>query len=157
MTAEPGNNSPEGGAAGEQAQQPERPLLAELKATQTWLEQAALAGGALVRLAGLELRLAAGDAGRLLVLGLAMLPLVLLAWIGLSVLLAWLAFIWLGSAALAIATFIAVQLVTLAIMAALARKFARSLSLPATRRQLNALKEQVNGTQDTGKADSHTG
>ncbi|WP_185267728.1 hypothetical protein [Halopseudomonas xiamenensis] len=156
MTGIPGENTPESGDVGGQEQR-RQPLTAELKSSLEWLEHAALAGGDLVRLAGLELRLAAGDSGRLVVLGLVMLPIALLAWIGLSVLLAWLVFAWLGSQALAIGTFIVVQVVALGIMAAYCKKFAKSLSFPATNRQLKALKEQVNGTQDAGKSDPAAG
>lgn len=156
MTGVPGDNTPESGDAGGQ-QQEQQPLLGELKSSLEWLEHAALAGGDLVRLAGLELKLAAGDSGRLLVLGLAMIPLVLLAWIGLSVLLAWLVFAWLGSVALAIVTFIVVQVITIGIMLACCKTFAKSLSFPATSRHWQALKEQTHGTQGTGKTDSDVG
>lgn len=156
MTGIPGENTPESGDAGGQ-QQAQQPLLDELKSSFEWLEHAALAGGDLVRLAGLELRLAAGDTGRLLALGVAMIPLALLAWIGLSVLLAWLVFAWLGSEALAIVTFIVVQVITIAVMLAYCKKFAKSLSFPATSRHWNALKEQAHGTQGTGKTDSDAG
>ncbi|PRB84295.1 phage holin family protein [Pseudomonas sp. MYb185] len=156
MTGIPGENTPESGDVGGQEQH-RQPLIAELKSSLEWLEHAALAGGDLVRLAGLELKLAAGDSGRLLVLGLAMLPIALLAWVGLSVLLAWLVFAWIGSQALAIVTFILVQVVALGVMVAYCRKFAKSLSFPATNRQLKTLKEQVNGAQDAGKSDSATG
>lgn len=156
MTGIPGDNTPESGDAGGQ-QQTQQPLLGELKSSLEWLEHAALAGGDLVRLAGLELRLAAGDSGRLLALGLAMIPLALLAWIGLSVLLAWLVFAWLESGALAIATFIVVQLIAMAIMLVYCKKFAKSLSFPATSRHWKALKEQTHGTQGTGETDSDAG
>lgn len=156
MTGIPGDSNPESGDVGG-AQQQQQPLLGELKSSLEWLEHAALAGGDLFRLAGLELRLAAGDSGRLLALGLAMVPLALLAWIGISVLLAWLVFAWLGSEALAIVTFVVVQLVAMGIMAAYCKKFAKSLSFPATSRQLKVLKEQTHGTQDTGKTDSDAG
>ncbi|MFA5677296.1 MAG: hypothetical protein WC953_02655 [Pseudomonas sp.] len=156
MTGIPGESTPESGDAGGQEQR-QQSLSGELKSSLEWLEHAALAGADLVRLAGLELRLAAGDSGRLLALGLAMVPLALLAWIGLSVLLGWLVFIWLGSEALAIVTFIVVQLVAMGVIAAYCRTFAKSLSFPATSRQLKALKEQIHGAQGTGKTDQDIG
>ncbi len=152
MTGIPGDSNPESGDVGGHQQQ-QQPLLDELKSSLEWLEHAALAGGDLIRLAGLELRLAAGDSGRLLALGLAMVPLALLAWIGISVLLGWLVFAWLGSQALGIVTFVVVQLVAIGIMLAYCKKFSKSLSFPATSRQLKALKEQAHGTQDTDKSD----
>ncbi|SDS75268.1 hypothetical protein SAMN05216198_2690 [Halopseudomonas litoralis] len=153
MTGIPGENNPESGDVGghEQARQP---LKDELKSSLAWLEHAALAGGDLVRLVGLELRLAIADSGKLAVLGLAMVPLLLLAWIGLSVLLGWLAFAWSGSVALSIVVFIVVQLATLGVMAALCKKYAKSLSFPATKRQLQTLKEETSGTKETEKSDS---
>lgn len=156
MTGIPGDHTPESGDAGGQ-QQAQQPVLGELKTSLEWLEHAALAGGDLIRLAGLELRLAAGDSGRLLALGLAMIPLALLAWIGFSVLLAWLVFAWLGSEALAIVTFVVVQVITIGIMLGYCKKFARSLSFPATTRHWKALKEQAHGTQGTGKTDPDAG
>lgn len=156
MSGIPGESTPESGDVGGQEQR-RQPLSGELKSSLEWLEHAALAGGDLFRLAGLELRLAAGDSGRLLALGLAMVPIALLAWIGLSVLLGWLIFAWLGSEALAIVTFIIVQLVAMGVMAAYCRKFARSLSFPATKRQLKALKEEFHGSQDAGKPDQDIG
>lgn len=156
MTGVPGDSTPESGDVGGQEQR-KLPLKDELTSSLEWLEHAALASGDLVRLAGLELRLAAGDSGRLLALGLAMVPIALLAWIGLSILLSWLVYAWLGSAALAIVTFIAVQLVTMGIMVAYCKKFAKSLSFPATSRQFKTLKERVHGTQDAGKSDTDAG
>src|SRR5690606_39051812 len=88
-----GGRRPESGDVGGQPRQPQ-PALDELKSSAQWLEHAALVGGDLVRLAGMELRLAAGDSGRMLLLALAMIPVAILAWTGLSVLLAWLVFIW---------------------------------------------------------------
>ena len=156
MTGIPGNSTPESGDAGGQ-QQEQQPLLGELKSSLEWLEHAALVGGDLVRLAGLELRLAAGDSGRLLALGLAMIPLALLAWIGFSVLLAWLVFAWLGSVALALVAFVIVQVITIGVMLAYCKTFSRSLSFPATSRHWNALKEQSHGTQGPDKTDSDAG
>src|SRR5690554_8089431 len=101
----------------------------------------------------MELRLAAGDSGRMLLLALAMIPVAILAWTGLSVLLAWLVFTWLGSVAWGLAGFIALQLLMLGIVAAYCRKLSASLRFPATRRQLDALKEQIHGTQDTARSE----
>ena len=156
MTAVPGENSPESGDAGGQ-EQVRQPLKDELKSSLAWLEHAALAGGDLVRLAALELRLAAADSGKLAVLGLAMVPLLLLAWKGLSVLLAWGVYAWLGSVALGIAAFILLQVVALGILAAKCKEYAKSLKCPATSRQLKTLKEESSGTQEAAKSDSTAG
>lgn len=156
MTGIPGENNPESGDAGGQ-EQVRQPLMDELKSSLAWLEHAALAGGDLVRLASLELRLAIADSGKLVVLGLAMVPLLLLAWIGLSVLLGWLAFAWSGSVTLSIVIFIAVQLVTLGAMAICCKTYAKSLSFPATKRQLQTLKEETSGAQEAEESDSRAG
>ncbi|WGK61151.1 hypothetical protein QAO71_13985 [Halopseudomonas sp. SMJS2] len=156
MTGTPGENRPESGDAGGQ-EQPRQPLKDELKSSLAWLEHAALAGGDLVRLAALELRLAAADSGKLVGLALAMVPLLLLAWIGLSVLLGWLVFAWSGSVAWGIVMFIIVQLVALGIMAINCKKYSKSLSFPATSRQLKTLKEEASGPQEADKSDSRTG
>lgn len=156
MTGIPGENRPESGDAGGQ-EQARQPLKDELKSSLAWLEHAALAGGDLVRLAALELRLAAADSGKLVVLGLAMVPLLLLAWIGLSVLLGWLVLAWSGSVAWGIVVFIGVQLVAMAILAINCKKYAKSLSFPATSRQLKTLKEEASGTQEADKSDPTAG
>src|SRR5690606_41666494 len=98
----PGDAVPESGDVGGQPRQ-SQPVLDELKSSAQWLEHAALVGGALVRLAGMELRLAAGDSGRMLLLALTMIPVAILAWTGLAVLLAWLVFTGLGSVAWGVA------------------------------------------------------
>jgi len=156
MTGTPGENRPESGDAGGQ-EQPRQPLKDELKSSLAWLEHAALAGGDLVRLAALELRLAAADSGKLVGLALAMVPLLLLAWIGLSGLLGWLVFAWSGSVAWGIVMFIIVQLAALGIMAINCKKYSKSLSFPATSRQLKTLKEEASGPQEADKSDSRTG
>ncbi len=156
MTGTPGENRPESGDAGGQ-EQPRQPLKDELKSSLAWLEHAALAGGDLVRLAALELRLAAADSGKLVGLALAMVPLLLLAWIGLSVLLGWLVFAWSGSVDWGIVMFIIVQLAALGIMAINCKKYSKSLSFPATSRQLKTLKEEASGPQEADKSDSRTG
>lgn len=118
--------------------------LDELKAWLSWLQQAAVAGGTLSRLAVLELRLALSDSKRLLILGLAMVPLIVLAWIGFAVLLAWLAYEQSQLVSLGLLTFVVVQLLALAILFKACKVYRRSLSLPATRSHLQAF---VEGTQ----------
>ena len=155
MTGIPGENNPESGDVGGQ-EQFRQPLQEELKSSLEWLEHAAQAAGDLARLAMLELRLAAGDSGRLVVLGLMIFPLLLLGWIGVSALLSWSVFVWLGSVALAIGMFIGVQLVALGIIAIYWRKYARSLSFPITSRRVQALKEQVHESQKAAATNTPT-
>lgn len=115
----------------------------ELKAWVELLQQAVAAGATLSQLAMLELRLALADGGRLVALGLVMLPLALLAWLGLSVLIGWCVFQWAASVTLGIGAFLAVQLVTLGILGAACARYRKSLSLPATRRHLRQFMESV--------------
>lgn len=116
----------------------------ELKAWLHWLQQGAEAGGTLSRLAWLELRLAIADSKRLLLVGLAMVPVIVLAWLGFSVLLAWLAYQQSLSVTLGLGAFLALQLVALMIMFRACKVYSRSLSLPATRSHIQAF---VEGTQ----------
>lgn len=118
-------------------------LRDELKAALDWLRQLSAAGSAYSRLFALELRLALGDSGRLLVLGLLMVPVALLAWVGLGVLLAWLVYHYSQSVGFALGAFFLLQVVVLAALALACRRYSKSLSLPATRRHLNALLAEV--------------
>lgn len=153
MTGIPGEDNPGSGDVGGQ-EQVRQPLQEELKASLEWLAQAAQATGDLSRLALLELRLAVGDSGRLVILSLVMIPVFLLAWTGLSVLLAWSAFAWLGSVALAIGVFTGLQVVILGVLLMYWRKYARSLSLPVTSKRLQAIREQAHGAQKTTATDT---
>lgn len=122
----------------------------ELKAWLDLLQQAAAAGSALSKLAMLELRLALADGRRLILLTLLILPLLVLAWMGLSVLLGWLAYQYSQSVTLGLGMFLAVQLITLATLLAVCRRYRKSLSLPVTRRHLQSyLEGSRNGAQAT--------
>ena len=118
-------------------------LADELKAALDWVRQLSAAGSTYSRLFALELRLALADSGRLLVLGLLMLPVALLAWIGLGVLLAWLVYHYSQSVGFALGAFFLLQLMTMAALGLTCRRYSKSLSLPATRRHLNALLAEV--------------
>ncbi|MEQ8515450.1 MAG: hypothetical protein RIC38_07585 [Chromatocurvus sp.] len=109
---------------------------------QAWLALGAQALTVVDRLSTvlrLELGLALADAKRLLLVLLAMIPLALFAWLGLCVMLAWLAYAASASVGLGLATFLALQIGTLLLLLRAARRFQRSLGLPATRRQWQAL------------------
>tara|TARA_R110000772_G_scaffold148001_3_gene258555 strand:+ start:84395 stop:84907 length:513 start_codon:yes stop_codon:yes gene_type:complete len=141
-----------GAAANEQARESDTAragagLEAELRNWQALLQQALEAGNAFSRLVLLELRLAVGDAGRLALVVLALVPLVIFTWLGLSVLLAWWAFAALESVALGLVAFTALQVAALLLLWLAARRYARSLALPATRRQLRAIMETGNGSK----------
>lgn len=121
---------------------------------QAWfalLQLAQATGRQLTTLLQLELKLALADGQRLLGALLAMVPLVILAWLGLSILLAWLVFMGSGSVGLGLAGFVLVQLLALMLLWRAARAYRRSLGLPATRRQLRAIlgAEDSNGAKTT--------
>lgn len=122
-------------------------LEAELRNWQALLQQALEAGNAFSRLVVLELQLAVGDAGRLALVVLAVVPLLIFTWLGLSVLLAWWAYAALESVALGLVAFTALQASALLLLWLAARRYARSLALPATRRQLRAIMETGNGNK----------
>tara|TARA_R110002110_G_scaffold110071_4_gene274492 strand:- start:117889 stop:118392 length:504 start_codon:yes stop_codon:yes gene_type:complete len=161
----PGTTEPHSAQAGqagaaepEQASEPDRdqresepaPAAAEaqLQAWVSLLQLAQATGRQLSTLLQLELKLALADGQRLLGAILAMVPLVILAWTGLSVLLAWLVFLGSGSVSLGLAGFVLIQLLALVLLWRAVRVFKRSLGLPATRRQLRA----IIGTGDSNGA-----
>lgn len=111
MNGSPDTVSPHGTAAAAN----EATDLDELKAYLDWLRELAAAGGALSKLVLLELRLAVGDGLRLVLLGLVMLSVVMLAWTGFSVLLAWLAYLHWQSVISGLCAFLAMQLVALGV------------------------------------------
>lgn len=117
----------------------------ELKAWLGWVEQAVAAGGTLSRLAVLELRLAVASSGRLVLLGLIILPLVVFAWLGLSILLGWLAYQYGQSVTVGLGTFLGVQLAALVALGWGCRRYRKRMSMSATRRHLQAFRE---GLQD---------
>lgn len=97
----------------------------------------------------LELGLAVADAGRLVVVVLAIIPLVLFAWLGLGLLLAWLVYAASASVTLALVMFLLLQAGTLVLLFSAARRFQRSLGLPATRRQWQALRQTPSAARET--------
>jgi len=142
MSETPGENRLGAGAPG--AVDPsaqDKDVQDELKDWLEWGKHAAETGKDFASLGWAELRLAMSYAKRIAVLGLAMLPLALLAWIGLSVLLAWLAYVPSGSVALGLAVFLAVQVIPIMIMLMMIKGYSKSLSLPATKRHIQAFKE----------------
>ncbi len=103
-----------------------------------WISETASTGSTFAELLAAEVRLALGDAGRLLMLALLSLPVVLLAWLGLTSLIAWL----LGSASdsvsVGLLAFLLQQCTLLAVMGWLWKRYKRSLSLPLTRQHWQA-------------------
>lgn len=113
----------------------------ELQAWLSLVQQVMATGSRFRTVLGLELKLALGDSRRLILVSLAMIPLLLLAWLGLSVLAGWLVYLVSHSVALGLVGFVVVQLVALLWLRRAAKVYGRSLGLPASRRQLQAIME----------------
>ena len=121
----------------------EADLQTELKALGDWARHAALTGKDLGKLALTELRLTMTESGRIAVLGLAMLPLAMLAWIGLSVLLGWWAYVPSESVTLGIVAFLAVQIIPMLIMLMMIKGSAKNLGFSVTKQHIQAFKEGI--------------
>lgn len=121
----------------------EADLQTELKALADWAKHAALTGKDLGKLALAEIRLTMTESGRIAVLGLAMLPLAMLTWIGLSVLLGWWAYVPSESVTLGLIVFLAVQIIPMAIMLMMIKRSSKNLGLSATKQHIQALKQGV--------------
>lgn len=132
-TAQASSRRPEAGMV-PPAQEPE----SELNIWSTWLTQAAAAGADFAELFALEVRLAVGDARRLLMLAMIAIPLLLFAWLGFSVLIAWLVGEYLTSVIWGLAAFLGIQLIVLGSLVCLWQRYKRSLKLPLTRQYLHA-------------------
>lgn len=126
--------------SGDPGRDPE-PEQDEVQAWIAWFKHAASAGGDLAMLAKMELRLALGDTGRIVALALVAVPLVVLTWMGLSIMVAWWVFLPTQSVAAAIGAFIAVQVVSLALIVWSIKRYSRSWSFAATREHFKAFKE----------------
>lgn len=121
----------------------EADLQTELKALAEWAKHAALTGKDLGKLAFTEIRLTMTESGRIVVLGLAMLPLAMLAWIGLSVLLGWWAYVPSQSVTLGLVAFLAVQIIPMLIMLMMIKSSSKNLGLSTTKQHIHAFREGI--------------
>lgn len=120
---------------------PETAVPPDAGQDQDWLQFLQLTtdvGEDLGQLLLLEVRLALNSLGRMVFLALAALPLVLLAWLALSLLPAVVVYDHTGSAALGVALFLLIQLLSLGALCIAWVCYRRTLSLPHTRRQVRA-------------------
>ncbi len=115
----------------------------ELHAWLTWLKQLGALGGALSTLATAEIRLAAGDLHRLLLVSLLLLPMFIITWLGLSMLVSWLVFTQSTIAGAGLFTFFVMQAGATLYMWTLFKKYRRSLTLPMTRQYLDEIVEDM--------------
>lgn len=137
----------------ERANQPDDTSDEPLEIWSDWIKQATEAGSNLAELFALEIKLAVGDAGRMFCVLLLALPVVFLAWLGLSVLLAWVVVDYSGSVTPGLVTFLLLQLGVLLSLRLLWKRYKRSLSLPLTREHLQSF---MGGVQ-TGNLHTATG
>ncbi|MBN7796537.1 hypothetical protein [Parahaliea mediterranea] len=127
---------------------PESPAPAGAREQAEWLQLLQLTadtGSDLGQLLVLELRLALASLGRMLLLALAFLPLLLLAWLGLTLLPAVLLYQHSGSPALGVLLFLAIQLMALGGIAMAWLRYRKGLGLPRTRRQWRAFTGEGTG------------
>lgn len=116
------------------------------------LQLTADTGSDLGHLLVLELRLALASLGRMLLLALAFLPLLLLAWLGLTLLPAVLVYQHSGSPALGVLLFLAIQLLAMGGVVAAWLRYRKSLALPNTRRQWRALAGEASTGERAGES-----
>lgn len=130
---------------------PENPTPPERQIHAEWLQLLQLTadtGSDLGHLLELELRLALANLGRMLMLALAFLPLLLFAWLGLTLLPAVLLYQYSGLPALGVLLFLAIQLLALGGVCAAWLRYRKALGLPRTRRQWRAFVGEGGGEQE---------
>jgi|GEM_PF-6420518 len=118
-------------------------VKSDLGASIEWLRSLGVMTAALIRLSIAEISLAKEDAGRLVVSGLLIIPLLVLTWIALTVLAGWIVFEQTASVSVALAAFAAIQLLAVIILLNRIKTYRRSLTLPATREQILAILEEI--------------
>lgn len=105
----------------------------------SYAKEAMVVGSSLATLLQLELRLAAQDLGRLLVLALLLLPVLLLAWTSFCAGVSWFLYRYFEEPAAAFLTFLSLQMLALGGMAWLANRYRGSLSFPRTKEFVQTL------------------
>lgn len=115
----------------------------ELSAWLDWFRQLYALASALSVLASAEIRLASGDLRRLLLLGLFLFPIIIFAWLGLSVFISWLVYSQSGLPGAGFFAFFVVQVLAIVYMRFLFKKYRRSLTMPTTRRYLDEIIEDI--------------
>lgn len=116
---------------------------ADIAASFDWLRNMAEACLAVLRLGRAELALAKEDLGRMLLMCVLVLPVLFLTWIAAGVLIAWIVYEQSASATFGFAAFAAIQLGASLLLLNRIKTYQRSLSLPATRAQINAIIQEV--------------
>jgi len=127
----------ESASSGDNAEKSEP--LEDLQLWASWLQQATTISTDIIQLVQLELRLAISDSRRLLVLALLFVPILILAWISFTVLLAWLVYLLNTSATQGLFAFFISQALALLGICLGWGHYKKSLSLPLTREHLQRL------------------
>ncbi|MFA7553536.1 MAG: hypothetical protein WCY88_04730 [Spongiibacteraceae bacterium] len=109
-----------------------------------WLRDIATIGADTLQLLQLEVRLAIKDSKRLLVLALLFVPVLMLTWLGLAVLLAWLVYLLDSSVTQGLLAFLIIHVAALIGIVVGWRHYRKSLSLPLSRQHIR----QLMGGQD---------
>lgn len=114
-----------------------------------WFRQTLVAGAELANLFRLELQLTLGDARRLALVGLAIVPMLLLSWISLGVLASWLVYDYSGSVAFGLGTFTLLQLLVLSYLISQAMRFKRQLGFRRTKAHAKRIMQGAKGETPT--------
>lgn len=127
----------------------------ETEAWLRWLNDLRDAGAALLRLLSAELQLAGSDLRRFLLLSLLVLPVGLLAWLGLAVFVSWVVYSLSGdSLGAGFAGFFLLHFGILLVIRRLLTRYRKSLSLPVTRDYMaRIVKELRRAPQGSDRAD----
>ena len=107
------------------------------------------AGGELANLFKLELQLTLGDARRLLLVSIALLPVLLLSWVSLGVLAAWLVYDASASVTWGLVTFTLLQLLLAGALSFMATRYRRQLGFRRTQAHAKRLLQGVQGEPPT--------
>ncbi|TFH73439.1 hypothetical protein E3V39_09495 [Gammaproteobacteria bacterium LSUCC0112] len=118
-------------------------VKSDLSASLAWFQSLITMIGALLRLAIAELSLAREDLGRMIMGALLFIPLLLMTWVALTVLAAWIIYEQTASATLGITMFAAIHVVAVVVLYKRLNTYRRSLSLPVTRAQLTAILDEI--------------
>lgn len=115
----------------------------DLSASIEWFRSLVVMVSALLRLAFAELSLAREDFGRLIMGTLLFIPLLLMTWVALSVLLAWIVYEQTTSATLGFTSLASIHVIAVVVLYKRINAYRRSLTLPVTRAQLAAIVDEI--------------
>jgi hypothetical protein len=112
--------------------------------TAAWLRQILAAGGEVATMLRLELQLTLGDARRILLLGLLLVPLMLFAWVVFSLLAGWLIWQAAGSVAAALGGVLVLHGACIAVLVRQLRVYQQSLGFRRTKAHVKRLMQGAN-------------